>query len=52
MTHNQAQAVDKVMRGLINGSERQKAYAKRVKKIYFAKQHDKSEIVVPDWWHK
>lgn len=48
LTHDQAVELNKVRQGLVIGTSKQKAFAKRVKKIYFGKQYDKPEY----WWTK
>jgi hypothetical protein len=49
--------LDKVRKGLVRGTPEQVAYAKRVRKIYFSKQHEETgqkreAIPIPDWYHK
>lgn len=40
LTHEQAYRLEQVKQGRVKGTPQQQAYARRVKKIYFGKQHE------------
>lgn len=53
MSHKQAVSLKAVKEGTILGSDQQKAFAKRVKKIYLGKQYEpvvKTPEATKQWW--
>lgn len=47
LPYDRAVVLEQVQKGLVMGTPKQQAFAKRVKKIYFGKQHEKQ---TPEYW--
>jgi hypothetical protein len=51
LSYSKAKLLQQVINGTVKGSVRQRTFAKRVKKIYFGRQHEQLvDGASSEWW--